>query len=57
MELKDMMVSVFPNVKIKDNPEHLPLLEILGIIRKGPPKSREKSGLSEKRKIKGREVS
>ena len=34
MELKDIMVSVFPNVKIKDNPEHLPLLEILEIIRK-----------------------
>lgn len=56
MELKDIMVSVFPNVKIKDNPEHLPLLEILEIIRKAPPKSREKSGLSEKRKIKRKEV-
>lgn len=35
MEVKDMMVSVFPNVKIKDNPEHFPLLEVLDRIKKG----------------------
>ena len=29
MALKDIMVSVFPNVKIKDAPEHFPLLDIL----------------------------
>ena len=49
MELKDIMVSVFPNVKIKDNPEHLPLLEILEIIRKGPPRNQEKNRGYQKR--------
>lgn len=54
MELKDMMVSVFPNVKIKDNPEHLPLLEILEIIRKGPPEIKRKIGAIRKEKDKGK---
>lgn len=35
MEMKDIMVSAFSNVKVKDNPEHLPLVEILESIRKG----------------------
>lgn len=37
MEVKDIMVSAFSNVKVKDNPEHLPLVEILESIRKGSP--------------------
>lgn len=37
MEVKDIMVSAFSNVKVKDNPEHLPLMEILESIRKGSP--------------------
>lgn len=37
MEMKDRMVSAFSNVKVKDNPEHLPLVEILESIRKGIP--------------------
>jgi len=35
MELKDIIVSAFPNAKIKDNPTHFPLLDILDNIRKG----------------------
>jgi len=35
MELKDIMVSVFPNVKVKENPQHLPLLDILDSIKSG----------------------
>lgn len=37
MEVKDILVSVFPHVMVKDNPEHLPLVEILESIRKGIP--------------------
>ena len=37
MEVKDIMVSAFSNVKVKDNPQHLPLVEILESIRKGNP--------------------
>ena len=55
MELKDIMVSVFPNVKIKDNPEHLPLLEILEIIRKGPPEIKRKIGAIRKEKDKNKD--
>lgn len=40
MELKDIMVSCFPNVKVKVNPEHLPLLEVLESIKKGKLKNR-----------------
>jgi hypothetical protein len=40
MALKDIMVSCFPNVKAKINPEHLPLLEVLESIKKGNLKSR-----------------
>lgn len=40
MALKDIMVSCFPNVKVKVNPEHLPLLEVLESIKKGNLKSR-----------------
>lgn len=37
MEVKDILVSVFPHVRVKDKPEHLPLVEILESIRKGTP--------------------
>ena len=37
MEVKDILVSAFSNVKVKDNPEHLPLVEILESIKKGTP--------------------
>lgn len=37
MEVKNILVSVFPHVRFKDNPEHLPLVEILESIRKGTP--------------------
>lgn len=33
MELKDIMVSVFPNVKAKENPQHIPLVDILESIK------------------------
>ena len=35
MELKEIMVSCFPNVLVKVNPQHIPLLEVLESIRKG----------------------
>lgn len=35
MELKEIMISCFPNVQVKTNPRYLPLLEILESIRKG----------------------
>lgn len=35
MELKEIMISCFPNVQVKTNPQYLPLLEILESIRKG----------------------
>lgn len=35
MELKEITISCFPNVQVKTNPHHLPLLEILESIRKG----------------------
>ena len=41
MEVKDILVSAFSNVKVKDNPKHLPLVEILESIRKGTPKIRQ----------------
>ena len=37
MEVKDILVSAFSHVKVKDNPKHLPLMEILESIRKGTP--------------------
>lgn len=40
--MKDMMVSAFSNVKVKDNPEHLPLVEILEIIKKGTSEIRRR---------------
>ena len=52
MELKDMMVSYFPNVKIKDNPEHFPLLEILDSVRKGTPELKRRIGAIRKEKDK-----
>ena len=42
MEVKDILVSVFPHVMLKDNPEHLPLVEILESIRKGTPEIRRR---------------
>lgn len=35
MELNEIMVSCFPNVLVKVNPKHIPLLEVLESIRKG----------------------
>lgn len=35
MELKEIMISSFPNVQVKTNPRYLPLLEVLESIRKG----------------------
>ena len=52
MELKDMMVSAFLYVKIKGNPEHLPLMEILESIRKGTPKTKRRIGIIRKEKDK-----
>ncbi len=40
MELKEIMVSCFPNVLVKVNPQHIPLLEVLESIRKGDLKVR-----------------
>lgn len=48
MELKDIMVSCFPNVKVKVNPEHLPLLEVLESIRKGDLKAKVEKVRKEK---------
>lgn len=52
MELKDIMVSAFPYIKIKDNPEHLPLPEILESIRKGSPEMKRRVGIIRKEKDK-----
>ena len=52
MELKDIMVSAFPYIKIKDNPQHFPLLEILGNIRKGSPEMKRRVGIIRKEKDK-----
>lgn len=52
MELKDIMVSAFPYIKIKDNPQHFPLLEILESIRKGSPEMKRRVGIIRKEKDK-----
>lgn len=52
MELKDMMVSAFSHVVVKDNPEHLPLMEILESIRKGTPETKRGIGIIRKEKDK-----
>ena len=52
MELKDIIVSVFLNIKIKDNPKHFPLLEILENIRKGDPEIKKRIGAIRKEKDK-----
>ena len=52
MELKDMMVSFFFHVKVKDNPEYLPLVEILESIRKGTPEIKRRIGIIRKEKDK-----
>lgn len=40
MELKEIIVSCFPNVLVKINPQHIPLLEVLESIRKGDLKAK-----------------
>lgn len=48
MALKDIMVSVFPNVKIKDAPEHFPLLDILDYFKSGNSDYRKRLAVIQK---------
>jgi hypothetical protein len=52
MELKDIIVSAFSHVMVKDNPAHLPLMEILESIRKGTPEIKRRIGAIRKEKDK-----
>lgn len=49
MELNEIMVSCFPNVLVKVNPQHIPLLEVLESIRKGDLKVRVERVKQEKK--------